>query len=661
MSSSQSELDESNHKTPTTPTPTPTPTTTKIIWEIFHLIDSQLINSIHRSLLPQLDRVYHQLSSYFDSFSLLNPSSSSSSDHHLPLLSSIIIPSYLTTTTISSQTTPLPPPSLHPSSSSIPLNSHHLILLLLLPPLYLASKLSINYLLRSYHLHRFISSHPTISSYLIPNSISSLITRPITRSSSSSHPQIIIILGADPGSVGHLIALHLSQIGLTVIASVSCFEFVDSLTNHGSGFIKPLVFDSSLAQIHAFNRSLAACLDLYSPSSSSFHPPNPHLLPPPPLLALINCLPISSSHLPRPIESIDLDHHLLLAIRSLLAPSLEVIKFILPIMRHSIQSAHHSHHPLILTLFPTKTNSVSLPYLGPSTIANQALETLMSTLRREILISNSNSPRSIRIINERIGSFRPSPHLSTKPIVDHPPASLPTHLHPIYAPSLSRRLGLFNAPSITITAGLPILSISGSPLSQLIQRVQHLIESPSITSGSSLSAGREVWKFKLIESIVPDWLLDRWLTLAESLNGWVRRQLISEIDLESDENLERVIQKRQLSSQSGWKHRFFIPSHPDLHHPSGRAPSPEDQNQEELVEADTTIVKIESVEPEGFDRSSAEEELESVEETGSVIDRGPPESEPVDRPVEEDDPSVQQDHLKHSFVGSEIDWKEEQA
>jgi len=212
-------------------------------------------------------------------------------------------------------------------------------------------------------------------------------------------PELLVVLGADPGTAGHQLALHLAQLGYAVIASVSDAEMVSGLELEGLGWLKPLVLDPmEPQQTSTFTRALAASLRIRFPLSPStadnnvFHT----TIHQPALVGLINCLPISLPDLLRPVEALAVHDHLIARIHAVAGVSLDIIKIVLPIMRNSIEK-FGAEDGLILTLFPTKNSSLALPYLGSSLVANQALESLMVTLRREMRISDSGSGSKIRV------------------------------------------------------------------------------------------------------------------------------------------------------------------------------------------------------------------------------------------------------------------------
>lgn len=278
----------------------------------------------------------------------------------------------------------------------------------------------------------------------------------------------------------------------------------------------------------------------------------------------------------------------------------------------------------------------------------------MTTLRRELMISDSPSKHKIRIINERIGLFKPLSHF---PRTSTSLPSLPVHLHPIYAPSLSRRLGFLALP----TTHLPVHSVQGSPLTQLFARVQRVLQSPHITKGSATAVGKEVWTYRFISTLVPDRTVELWLRVVERMNGWVRRRVASEIDLESAETLEQVITKRDFSVGSGWKHGAFgaAPLKTSTSVSTEEALGVEEEEKEvasaPAEEVSSEAVKVALAEPE--EASAVEPETESggvpvvegdvdaaaeeaeKEETMSCVDKG------------------EAEEMQESFVGSEVDWK----
>jgi len=454
-------------------------------------------------------------------------------------------------------------------------------------------------------------------------------------------PELLVVLGADPGTAGHQLALHLAQLGYAVIASVSDAEMVSGLELEGLGWLKPLVLDPmEPQQTSTFTRALAASLRIRFPLSPStadnvFHT----TIHQPALVGLINCLPISLPDLLRPVEALAVHDHLIARIHAVAGVSLDIIKIVLPIMRNSIEK-FGAEDGLILTLFPTKNSSLALPYLGSSLVANQALESLMVTLRREMRISDSGSGSKIRVVNERIGTFRAARNNRSESRGET--ASLPVHLHGIYARSMSRRMGIVGLPT---TGSLPTTGLQGSPLSQLMRRVEKIVEGRRVRTGSRTAVGAETWRYMLVDRLVPPSWVDRWLALVERLNGWVRAKVISEVDLECKENLERMVQKRQFSAQSRWKDSLFF---------DGNLPVfPEGEIE---IAMDPPPPPPHNLPPVGPDPPVEPSPDDILLETGSVIDHGP----------QHDDPSSAVPHDEHealqdSFVGSEIDWKEKSS
>ncbi|POW01395.1 hypothetical protein PSTT_12467 [Puccinia striiformis] len=474
------------------------------------------------------------------------------------------------------------------------------------------------------------------------------------REGERTRSELVVILGADPGTLGHQIALHLIQ-----LVSVSSADLVNIIESEGSGWIKGLVLDPLSPQIKIFTRSLSASLSLNFPlnstSNGSIHQPA--------LIGLINCIPVSlPDHHLRPVEAFNVNDHLIHRIHSVVGVSLEVVKFILPIIRNSCER-FGAIDGLILTLFPTKNRS--------SFIANQALESTMVTLRREIKISDSDSKSSIRIVNERIGTFRPSTNfgsINQAPIEENKNArsivpSLPVHLHPIYARSMSRRIGLLGLSSgPTDHHGLGFLNSTinhktGSPVSQLLRRIEKIMySSRSIKIGSKVSVGGETWRYFFINRFLNERIVDSWLVLIEKVNGWMRRKVISEIDLESNESLARLVQKRNFSNQSNhnnhiWKRDI---SSAIINHSK---PEPEEKEEEEK-EIEIRIIETEPEQQQLPDPPKhtpiPEIDTDMSLETGSVIDNGSESEHHQETTLSGDEQEVLQD----SFVGSEIDWNQ---
>ncbi|KAH9819005.1 hypothetical protein DFH28DRAFT_957304 [Melampsora americana] len=604
------------------------------IWELLDTLESKIINSIHSTsdlVIPQIIETSNQLYSQLESISKQAYEKSLELSSKSDLLSNILPTSIndfnfpnknhdhhqllLSTST-----------SIQPSLLNRIFKLKNIVITL---GIWLTSTLVLRVLVSSDSFHHFLQTHPelrrTLPRFLLTRRkrMNHLI-RPRYSAGGKTRLEAIVILSADPGTIGYQLAIQLSSAGYIVIASVSGSAHVGSLERDGIGWIKALVLDPTQPELaSAFTRSLASALSLRFPLNSAgdaFMEDGSHSS----LVGMVNCFPISTMDELKPVETLEPVTELIPHLASTLGISLEVVKVVLPMMRNSIEKSG-GEDGVILTLFPTKTSSVELPYLSSSVIVNQALESLMTTLRREILICDSPSKHQIRIINERIGLFKPLSHFP-RPISPLP--TLPSHLHSIYAPSLSRRLGFLAIP----TSSLSVHSTNGSPLSSLFQRVQTVLQSPSIHHGSFTSIGKQVWTYKLIGCFVPNQLIEIWLRIVERMNGWVRKKVSNEVDLESAETLEQVIGKRNFSVGSGWKNRVF----------NGIG------NEKEIVEERIEGVEVtgasEGVEGPVLEPVPVENTLEETNdtnlETGSCIDKG--------ETVEE---------MQESFVGSEIDWK----
>ncbi|PLW58218.1 hypothetical protein PCANC_00814 [Puccinia coronata f. sp. avenae] len=616
------------------------PTDESSIWDLLESIESKVIQSIQENtqlILPQLIDKSNQLIQAIPNPAHLiqnhiNPSSNNNSSGSNP--TSIVQSDHPPARLLVSKT--------YSFKLTIPRT------VIILSGVLLSSTLAAHYWVQTSHFEKLVRAHPTLLNYL-PRSIRPssrrrrrLLNRHRHSIDKESPPELLILLGADPGTLGHQLALHLTQLGYVVFATVSSPDMVSGLELEGLGWLKALVLDPLAPQTSAFTRALAASLSLRFPLTASAETFT-HTIHQLPLVGLINCLPVSLPDDLRPVEALAVDQHLIARIHAIAGVSLEVIKVVLPMVRNSIEK-FGAEDGLILTLFPTKNTSLALPYLGSSLVANQTLESLMVTLRREIKISESTSRRTIRVVNERIGTFRSSAHFGSYTRAKMP--SLPVHLHPIYARSMSRRIGLVGLPT---TGYLPATASTGSPLSQLMRRVEKIVHAPGVRTGSRVAVGAETWTYMLVDRLVPPSWVDRWLCLVERLNGWMRAKVMSEVDLESKENLERMIEKRQLSAQSGWKDALLSGAY-HHHHP-----------QVEIeVGADTPSVPSPEGPPPAADPAEAPaadqpDPDDTLMETGSVVDKGT-EAENEAPPAPDD-----QGSLQGSFVGSEIDWKEKSA
>ncbi|KAG0146466.1 hypothetical protein CROQUDRAFT_657269 [Cronartium quercuum f. sp. fusiforme G11] len=595
------------------------------IWDILDNLESKLIDSFHSTseiVLPQLIETSNELYAQLEAVSRQVYEKSLELGQKSEILSAILPNAHEPPLSIS-QAILLPPSNPAPPSLLRRILKPRTVLIT--AAVWLSSTLALRLLRSSDAFHTFLQAHPDLRSAL-PASLrpqrkkNATLIRPRYSTGGKTRLEAIVVLCADPGTIGSQIALELASAGYIVIASVSNLAAISTLERDGLGWVKALVLDPSRPELApAFNRALLSSVSLRYPLHSAgdaFQGDGLHSS----LVGMVNCFPIGTIDELRPVETLQSETELMPCLARTVGISLEVVKFVLPMMRNSIEKAG-GVDGVILTLFPTKTSSLALPYLSASVIANQSLETLMTTLRRELLISDSASKSQIRILNERIGLFKLPAHF---PRIPTPLPSLPAHLHPIYAPSLSRRLGFLALPS----TNLPVHSINGSPLAHLIQRVKRLLQSPCIPAGSATAVGRQVWTYRLIGSFAPSGAVEMWLSLVERMNGWVRRRVSGEVDLESAETLEQVIEKRNFSMQSGWKAKAF----------EGSREADVDVQEAESERLDAVVAGQDSVlEPEP---SGPVEDVPTEGETESLVDKG-----------------EAAEQMQDSFVGSEIDWK----
>ncbi|EGG12959.1 uncharacterized protein MELLADRAFT_76385 [Melampsora larici-populina 98AG31] len=639
------------------------------IWEILDALESKMIDSFHSTsdlLMPQIIETSNQLYTQIESISKQAYEKSIELGSKSDLLSNILSTSTNESPIIKTNNPMMSNPDLQSQPSILnrifkPKN------LIITAGVWFTSTLALRLLVSSDSFQHFLQDHPNLRSTL-PRILrtrrkkTSHIIRPRYSTGGKTRLEAIIVLCADPGTIGSQLAIELASVGYIVIASVSDPVHVSSLERDGLGWIKALVLDPTRPELApAFTRSLASALSLRFPLHSAgdaFMGDGSHSA----LVGMVNCFPISNLDELRPVETMEPTTELIPHLASTVGISLEVVKVVLPMMRNSIEKSG-GEDGVILTLFPTKTSSVALPYLSSSVIVNQALETLMTTLRREILICDSPSKQQIRIINERIGLFKPPSHF---PRTISALPTLPAHLHPIYAPSLSRRLGFLAIP----TSSLSVHSLNGTPLSNLFQRVKNILQSPSINHGSFTSTGKQVMIYKTIGSFIPDSLIELWLRIVERMNGWVRRKVSNEIDLESSETLEQVIGKRDFSLGSGWKNKVFngIGVEKEIEE---IVEAPAVVETTEVVEAPEVVETPETVEPSA--PSAPSEAPEAAEETApepTPDEPAPAEPAPVETEESPSDTNLETgscvdkgettEEMQESFVGSEIDWKAEE-
>lgn len=324
------------------------------IWDILDALESKLIHSFHSTsdiLLPQiiessnqlytqLESVSHQiyqksleLGSKSDIFSTILPSP------HEPPLSishSLLIPS------------PQPSP---PTLLRRLLKPRTIIIT---AGLWLTSTLALRLVLSSESFHQFLQAHPHLRRAL-PRALRArrrspkTIIRPRYSTGGNTRLEAVVILCADPGSIGSQLAIELAGAGYMVIASVSHPSGISTLERDGLGWIKALVLDPTRPELApAFTRSLASALSLRFPLNSAgdaFLGEGMHSL----LVGMINCYPVGSMDELRPVETLEPQIDLLACFNKTVCISLEVVKVVLPMMRNSIEK-HGGADGVILTL-----------------------------------------------------------------------------------------------------------------------------------------------------------------------------------------------------------------------------------------------------------------------------------------------------------------------
>ncbi|PLW51643.1 hypothetical protein PCASD_00557 [Puccinia coronata f. sp. avenae] len=265
-------------------------------------------------------------------------------------------------------------------------------------------------------------------------------------------PELLTLLGANPGTLGHQLTLHLTQLGYVVIATVSSPDMVAGLELEGLGWRKALVLDPLAPQTSAFTHTLAASMSSRFPLSASAKTFT-HTIHQLPLVGLINCLPVSLPDDLRPVEALAVDQHL-----------------------------------------------IARPLLVP----DQKYES-RSTLPRKLACGQPDARESdghALTGDQDLGIDKPA----------HDPGGEQADWD-----------GCFPATALT-----------GSPLSQLMRRVEKIVHTTGVCTGSRVAVGAETWTYMLVDRLVPPSWVDRWLCLVERLNGWMRAKVMSDLDLESN-------------------------------------------------------------------------------------------------------------------------------
>jgi hypothetical protein len=311
------------------------------IWELLDSLEAKLIQSVNQNtqdILPQIIQKSNQL---------------------INSLPTQLIPNSLLLPTPNNQQITTNPIQPHEQQLTHILNKKKKHSLKPTIIIILSSILAIRLIISTTYYQQFIHQHPTLLNYL-PSILTPTRKRKLLNRHHHHHGQgpleLIIILGAEPGTLGEQLALHLAQRGMAVIASVSSPEMVARIELEGTGWIKALVLDPQEPQtsIKPFTRSLTVSLGLRFPLAGS---PNTFINPAATttttnhnsLVGLINCLPLSLPDHLRPIEALDLNSQLLGRFNSVVSTTLDLLKIILPILRNSIEK-FGADDGLILTL-----------------------------------------------------------------------------------------------------------------------------------------------------------------------------------------------------------------------------------------------------------------------------------------------------------------------
>ncbi|GAA5878475.1 hypothetical protein JCM3774_006413 [Rhodotorula dairenensis] len=258
--------------------------------------------------------------------------------------------------------------------------------------------------------------------------------------------EAVVVLGADSPH-GREIALDLERRGFVVVATVADPAGVDALERTSRGWLKVLVLDpQESSSVSPFLRSLSTALSLRFPLHSSGDPFSrpAHALA---LTGVVNCLSLSSvspaaAADPYPLEATDNDS-VRKHVGERVATVVGVVRGLLPILR-SAAARPGAPTGVFLSLVPTASSNVSLPFAALASAADAAIASVLHSLRREVAASTSGS--LVRLTILQVGFFQPAAvptATATAASASGPhkpsPRPLPIRLESIYAPALLRR------------------------------------------------------------------------------------------------------------------------------------------------------------------------------------------------------------------------------
>lgn len=167
---------------------------------------------------------------------------------------------------------------------------------------------------------------------------------------------------------------------------------------------------------------------------------------------------------------------------------------------------------------PSATTSLSLPFHSVSSLANQALDSLMTSLRREIAAAEPTTTSGrVRVITDRVGDFRPTRDRS---VDGETTIGLTHHLHTLYAPALARRL----PPASSGTSSPRHRSSSAQipALARLSSRVLSILLDPRPRPLPRASGGPGSWTYRVV-GWLPNIFVDTWLLAVEGVARWAAR------------------------------------------------------------------------------------------------------------------------------------------
>ncbi|GAA5822836.1 hypothetical protein JCM11251_004395 [Rhodosporidiobolus azoricus] len=378
--------------------------------------------------------------------------------------------------------------------------------------------------------------------------------------------EAVVVLGADC-PVGRELALELERRGFVVIATVKEPVEVDALERMSRGWMKVLILDpNDSSSVSPFLRSLSTALSLRFPLHTSGDPFSrpAHALA---LTGIVNCLSLSSvPEALAPLEAVEND-----VVRKLVGERVStvvgVVKGLLPFLR---SSAARPGAPAgsFVSLVPSSSSNLSLPFLSLTSAANAALSSLFHSLRRELAAS---SGPSVHLTILETGFFDLPDSITTPSyqMSASAPTALPIRLEAIYAPALARRVPPPQATAESAGARTKCKSRKGSEMRRLSRRVFKILVRPANANVvERIGAGSRTY---LLVSLLPHSLVDFCLAIQDRLYGIYLSHLSARLAAISS----RLPSSSRSSSSSSSRPARPLPTPPPPteHHPDSLRPS----------------------------------------------------------------------------------------